>query len=102
MGGGAKSRASKNDILLAFDHTHHQRRRTMKTLSKLATAALFAISAAAPALATDPTALQFEERNTFINSTGPVAHQVRTHRATDAMAQAPAVDAYVKNQNPMF
>ncbi len=76
----------------------------MKLVTKLATAALLAVSAAAPAFAADPTALQFEERNTFINSTGPVAQHsvVRTHRATDAMAQAPAQDVYVKNQNSIF
>ena len=84
----------------------------MKTITKLATAALFALSAAAPALATDPTALQLEERNTFINrQVAPVAQQARaqvqTHHAFDAMAHVRAQDVYaqdgyVKNQNSMF
>ncbi len=73
----------------------------MKTITKFAAAALFAISAAAPALAADPTELQFNERNTFINSASAQQAQVRTQRATDAFAQAPvsAPDVYVKNQN---
>lgn len=83
----------------------------MKTITKLAAAALFALSAAAPAFATDPEALQFEERNTFINSTGPLAQHVRApatfraHRATDAMARAHTPvrtsDVYVKEQSSM-
>ncbi len=55
----------------------------MKTITKLATAALLTISVAAPALALDPEALTLEERNVYIQ-------QSRHAQATDAMAYAPA------------
>lgn len=80
----------------------------MKTITKFAAAALLAISAAAPALATEPEALQLEERNTYVYSNGPAAPvaqystQARAHRALDALAHAPvgqSPDVYVKNQN---
>jgi hypothetical protein len=68
----------------------------MKTITKLATAALLTMSVVAPALAIEPEALTLAERNTYINSTGPVAQhvqqnvKVRARRGVDAMAQAPA------------
>jgi len=79
----------------------------MKTITKFATAALFAVSIAAPAFAADPEALQLQERNTYIYANGPTAKPVheqaiaRADRATAAFAQAPvqASDVYVKNQN---
>lgn len=79
----------------------------MKTITKFAAAAVLAISAAAPAFATDPEALQLQERNTYIYANGPTAKPVheqsiaRADRASAAFAQAPvqAADVYVKNQN---
>lgn len=79
----------------------------MKTITKLATAALFAVTAAAPAFATDPEALQLQERNTYIYANGPTAKPVheqafaRVNRGIEAFAQAPVQtsDVYVKNQN---
>lgn len=80
----------------------------MKTITKFAAVALLAISAATPAFATDPEALQLEERNTYVYSNGPAgpaaqySAQARAHRAIDALAQAPVgrtPDVYVKNQN---
>jgi hypothetical protein len=58
----------------------------MKIITKLAAAALLAVSVAAPALALDPEALTLEERSVAIQ-------QTRQVRATDAMAYAPAVPA---------
>lgn len=59
----------------------------MKTITKLATAALLAISTVAPALATEAESLTLQERNVYVNAT---QHRVATHRAMDAMAYAPA------------
>ena len=67
----------------------------MKTFTKLAVAAVLALSAAAPAFAFDPEGQTLLERNTY-NYTADArliaAHQnaqVGAHRGTEAMAQAP-------------
>jgi hypothetical protein len=66
----------------------------MKLTIKLATAALLAISAVAPALASDPEASLLAERNTYVYANGPIAkaahHQAITDRGMDSYAQAPA------------
>jgi len=68
----------------------------MKTITKLATAALLTMSVVAPALAIEPEALTLAERNSYANATGPVAQhqlqyrQVHTYRGADALAFAPA------------
>jgi hypothetical protein len=66
----------------------------MKLTIKLATAALLAVSAVAPALAADPEALLLAERNTYVQVNG---HAVTpTHaQAMSAFAQAPATHANV-------
>lgn len=68
----------------------------MKLVTKLVAASLFTLSAVAPALATDPEAAQFEERNTALYTVDArpigLAQQnvnVRAHRANDAFAYAP-------------
>lgn len=77
----------------------------MKTITKLATAALLAMSAVAPALAIEPEALQLAERNTYLYTSDarPIAQnqgvQVRSNRGVEALAFAPAQGVYVKNQN---
>lgn len=79
----------------------------MKTITKFAAAALFAVTAAAPAFATDPEALQLQERNTYVYANGPTAKPVheqsfaRADRGSEAFAQAvvQTPDVYVKNQN---
>jgi hypothetical protein len=68
----------------------------MKTITKLAVATLLALSAAAPALAFEPEAQTLLERNTYLytGDARPIAQhqadsQVRAHRGSDALAQAP-------------
>lgn len=66
----------------------------MKLTIKFATAALLAISAVAPALASDPEASLLAERNTYVYANGPVAKPVNAQaingRGMGAFAQAPA------------
>ena len=63
----------------------------MKTITKFAAVALLAISAASPALATEPEALTLSERNTFARQVQqPQVNHAAAHRAMDAMAFAPA------------
>jgi hypothetical protein len=68
----------------------------MKTITKFVTAALFAVTVAAPAFADDPEAQTLQERNTYVYANGPTAKPVReqsfahANRATEAFAQAPA------------
>jgi hypothetical protein len=64
----------------------------MKLTIKFATAALLAISAVAPALASDPEASLLAERNTYVYANGPVATPAHamTGRGMGAFAQAPA------------
>lgn len=79
----------------------------MKTITKFAAAAVFAATAATSALAADvdPSALQLQERNTYIYANGPTAKPVheqdiaRSFRGSEAFAQAPVQNVYVKNQN---
>jgi len=81
----------------------------MKTITKFATAALLAMSAVAPALATEPEALQLAERNTYLYTADarPIVQrqqsvQVPTHRGIEALAFAPTQGVYVKNQNAIY
>ncbi len=67
----------------------------MKTIIKLATATVLALSAAAPAFAFNPEGQTLLERNTYTADARPIVQhqesvQVRAHRGSDAMAQAPA------------
>ena len=64
----------------------------MKLAIKFATAALLAVSAVAPALASDPEAALLTERNTYVNANGPIATPAHamTDRAMTSYAQAPA------------
>jgi hypothetical protein len=65
----------------------------MKTITKFAAVALFAISAASPALATDPEVFTLEERNTFTRQVQqPQVNRAAAHRAMAAATQAPATD----------
>jgi hypothetical protein len=73
----------------------------MKTITKLATATVLALSAAAPAFAFEPLAQTLLERNTYLYTADarPIAQhqqdfQVRAHRGTDAMAQAPVSEEH--------
>ena len=63
----------------------------MKLATKFATAALLALSAAAPALATEPEALTLAERNTYLYSAEarPVAQHLQQRSGIEAFAQAP-------------
>ena len=58
----------------------------MKTITKLATATLLALSVVAPALAADPEALTLAERDTYVSHA--VAQQAR-HAGVEAYAYAP-------------
>jgi hypothetical protein len=70
----------------------------MKLAAKLATAALLALSAAAPALATEPEALTLAERNTYLYTADarpiaqPMQHQ-QQRAGTEAFARAVSPDA---------
>jgi hypothetical protein len=77
-------------------HLLHTRRLIMKLAAKLATAALLALSAAAPALATEPEAQTLAERNTYLYSADarPIAQHMQQQQqraGTEAFAQAPGV-----------
>ena len=66
----------------------------MKLAIKLATATLLALSAAAPALATEPEALNYAERNTYLYTADArpiVQHMqdVQLPEGAQAFAQAP-------------
>ncbi|MCK9918896.1 hypothetical protein MXD81_58210 [Microbacteriaceae bacterium K1510] len=69
----------------------------MKTITKIAAAAVFAVTAATSAFAgnVDPDAQQLQERNTYIYANGPTApatHQqfsAHAYRGTESFAQAP-------------
>lgn len=69
----------------------------MKTITKFAAAAVFAVTAATSAFAADvdPAAQQLQERNAYIYANGPTAqptHQqfaAHAYRGTDSFAQAP-------------
>jgi hypothetical protein len=71
----------------------------MKLTIKFATAALLAISAVAPALASEPEAALLAERNTYVYANAPVAKpahaQTMTDRAMGSFAQAPAQQSNV-------
>jgi hypothetical protein len=74
------------------------RRRTMKLVTKLATAALLALSAAAPALATEPEALTLAERNTYLYTAdarpiGQHMQNVQQAAGTEAFALAVSPNA---------
>jgi hypothetical protein len=69
----------------------------MKTVTKFVAALMVALSAAAPAFATEAEAITLQERNTYLYTAAarPVAqHQqniaMRAHRGTEAFASAPA------------
>ena len=68
----------------------------MKTLTKLATASILALSAIAPAFAAgeEDTLL---ERNTYVGQHGQ--HNVQAHRATEAFAYVPAAVATYSTQD---
>jgi hypothetical protein len=68
----------------------------MKTLTKLATASILALSAIAPAFAAgeEDTLL---ERNTY--TAQQFQHNVKAHRAADAFAYAPASNATYSTQD---
>jgi hypothetical protein len=68
----------------------------MKTLTKLATASILALSAIAPAFAAgeEDTLL---ERNTYVAQN--VQHNVQAHRAAAAFAYAPAAVATYSTQD---
>jgi len=66
----------------------------MKLAAKLATATLLALSAAAPALATEPEALTLAERNTYLYTAdarpvGQYMQHVQQRAGIQAFAQAP-------------
>ena len=73
----------------------------MKLVTKLATATLFALAAAAPALASDPDALTQNERNTYLYTADArpiVEHMqevqnVQLPAGANAFAQAVSPDA---------
>jgi len=82
----------------------------MKTITKIAAAAVFAVTAATSAFAgdIDPAAQQLQERNTYIYANGPTAqptHQrfaAHAHRGTESFAQAPYQAHDVNVQAPDF
>ena len=70
----------------------------MKLAAKLATAALLALSAAAPALATEPEAQTLAERNTYLYTAdarpiGQHMQDTQQRAGTDAFAMAVSPDA---------
>ena len=73
----------------------------MKTVRKFAVATLLALSAAAPALATEAENLTLTERNTYLYTTDarPVGQHVQQNvvRGIDALAQAPVAFDGISN-----
>jgi len=63
----------------------------MTLATKLATAALLAMSAVAPALATEPEALTLAERNTYLYTADarPITQHMQLPAGSQAFAQAP-------------
>ena len=71
----------------------------MKLATKLATAALLAMSAVAPALATEGEAITLAERNTYLYTADarPIAQHMQWQGGSEAFAQAPVQSAQSAN-----